>query len=40
MIKKINGDINDWILNLMKKGLSVKEIKNLSAFELMEYMKN
>lgn len=37
MITKVNGDINDWILNLMKKGLSVKEIKNLSAFELMEY---
>lgn len=37
MITKINGDINDCILNLMKTGLSVKEIKNLSKFELMNY---
>lgn len=37
MMKKINGDINNWILDLMKKGLSVKEIKNLSKFELMNY---
>ncbi|WP_297599156.1 hypothetical protein [uncultured Cetobacterium sp.] len=37
MMKKINGDINNWILDLMEKGLSVKEIKNLSKFELMNY---